>query len=170
MQNNGQMAGVATFHIMPEASESADSSESTKAQPSHWLTACHEAARCFRDNLKVFIFTDSKELAEQLDELLWQFEPDSFVPHNLPGEGGRYGAPVEISWQAPQNHRHVLINLADRIPNFAGNFKQIIEFVPSESDKKQLARQRYRLYQQNGYQLDTVKATPTEQSETTAAN
>lgn len=160
-QNSQQHSGVATFHIMPELNEGSG----TAGQPSHWMQACLEAARCFRENLKVFIFTDSKELAEQLDELLWQFDPDSFVPHNLPGEGGRYGAPVEISWQAPQNQRQVLINLADRIPNFAGNFRQIIEFVPSEADKKQLARQRYRLYQQNGYQLTTANVAQADTAE-----
>ncbi|WP_371186661.1 DNA polymerase III subunit chi [Thalassotalea maritima] len=121
----------------------------------HIQLACHKAAQLYRQNKRVFIFCDSQIDAHKIDELLWSFESNSFVPHNLPGEGLESGSPVEISWQAPTNHRQVLINLASKVPAFAGQFKQIVDFVPADEERKQLARVRYRGYQQAGCSLTT---------------
>ena len=64
------------------------------------------------------LYPRSKQ-AEQIDEMLWAFDSDSFVPHNLVGEGPKQGAAVEISYQAPQGRRPCLINLTSTVPDFA---------------------------------------------------
>jgi DNA polymerase-3 subunit chi len=104
------------------------------------------------------MFCDDQQMAHQIDELLWSFESDSFVPHNLPGEGLASGSPVEISWQAPTNNRTVLINLSGEVPSFASQFSQIIDFVPADDELKKLARLRYRSYQQLGFTVNTAPA------------
>ncbi|NMP15977.1 DNA polymerase III subunit chi [Thalassotalea sp. Y01] len=124
----------------------------------HLRLACEKVASLYRQNKRVFIFCDSQGEAHKIDELLWSFDSDSFVPHNLPGEGLESGSPVEISWQAPTNQRHVLVNLATDVPAFAGQFKHILDFVPADDGLKQQARQRYRSYQQAGCQLATESA------------
>ncbi|OZB37528.1 MAG: DNA polymerase III subunit chi, partial [Alishewanella sp. 34-51-39] len=111
-----------------------------------------------RAKQRVFVYTADQQSAELLDELLWQFEPDSFVPHNLAGEGPQRGAPVEIGWQAPKASRQVLINLADQVPDFARRFNQIIEFVPAEPTLKAQARERYKQYRQAGILPETITA------------
>ncbi|MBL4909378.1 MAG: DNA polymerase III subunit chi [Alteromonadaceae bacterium] len=109
---------------------------------------CQQAAIAYRQQQKVFIYTQNQTQAHNVDELLWAFDADSFVPHNLIGEGPNYGSPVEISWQAPSNRRSVLINLTDTVPPFAAQFNRVIDFVPIDETLKQQARQRYRAYQQ----------------------
>ena len=84
--------------------------------------ACLQAAYFYRQKQKVFIYSKDKEKAHDIDEMLWAFDANSFVPHNLMGEGPSYGAPVEISWQAPTGRRPVLINLTDTVPDFASQF------------------------------------------------
>lgn len=125
--------------------------------------ACYQAANAYRNNQRVFIFSENTEQAHRVDELLWSFEPDSFVPHNLAGEGPRGGAPVEISWQAPGSRRPVLINLTREVPNFAGQFSTVIDFVPTDETLKQQARERFRSYRQLGFQVNnqTVASTTT---------
>lgn len=118
------------------------------------LHACFQAAHYYRQNQRVFIFCGSQPQAHQIDELLWSFDPDSFVAHNLIGEGPKNGAPVEISWQAPTNRRPVLINLTSTVPNFAQQFSQIIDFVPSDETLKQQARERYKQYRQLGFKVE----------------
>jgi len=113
--------------------------------------ACKQAAIAYRQQQKVFIYTQNQAQAHAVDELLWAFDADSFVPHNLMGEGPSYGSPVEISWQAPTNRRAVLINLTNIEPPFAQQFNQVIDFVPTDESLKQQARQRYRAYQQLGF-------------------
>ncbi|XNM63724.1 DNA polymerase III subunit chi [Escherichia coli] len=49
---------------------------------------------------RVLIACEDEQQAIRLDEALWTRPPESFVPHNLAGEGPRGGAPVEIAWPA----------------------------------------------------------------------
>lgn len=122
------------------------------------LQACHLAADFYRQKQRVFVYTQDQESAHNIDEMLWAFDPMSFVPHNLIGEGPNYGSAVEISWQAPANRRPVLINLTSTVPHFANQFSQIIDFVPTDETAKQVARERFKHYRQLGFQVDTQTA------------
>ena len=126
--------------------------------PAHFALACQLCADLYRAKQRVFVYTADQQQAEAFDELLWQFDAERFVPHNLSGEGPRYGAPVEISWQAPRQNRHVLVNLADTVPAFANRFNQIIEFVPADAQLKAQARDRFKHYRQLGVTPQTVSA------------
>jgi len=117
--------------------------------------ACLQAAYFYRQNQKVFIYTQDQNQAHNIDEILWSFEPDSFVAHNLAGEGPRSGSPVEISWHNPTTKRAVLINLTSTVPNFANNFSTIIDFVPSKTLLKQQARDKYRTCKQWGFLVES---------------
>lgn len=145
-----QMSKV-TFYLLEQVTD--DNSQ----QPAHLVLACQLAARCFRSKQRCLVFCDTQALAEQFDELLWQLPTDSFVPHNLAGEGPPGGAPVEISWQAPsQYNRGVLINLSPEVADFHHRFTQIYDFVPAGDTLKQQARDRYKNYRGAGNQLDTL--------------
>ncbi len=143
------MASQVIFEIISDESTEQD----------HLQLACLKAAECFRSKKRVFIYTDSQKSAHQVDELLWAFDANSFIPHNLPGEGLRGGSPVEISWQEPSGQRQVLINLSSEVPRFAGQFSQIFDFVPLDETLKQQARLRYRAYQQLGFNVSTKQST-----------
>ncbi|MDP2559617.1 DNA polymerase III subunit chi [Psychrobium sp. 1_MG-2023] len=105
--------------------------------------ACQLAGELYQQGQRVFIATMDAKTSEAIDELMWQQPPAKFIPHNLQGEGPHYGAPIEIGHQPPQGRRHVLINLCHPLPPFAVNFSQIIDFIPSESEQKQQARERF---------------------------
>lgn len=128
------------------------------------LQACFQAAYFYRQGQRVFIYTCDQQQAHAIDELLWSFEPDSFVPHNLVGEGLKTGAAVEISWQAPTNRRPTLINLTSSVPNFASQFSQIVDFVPTDESLKQQARERFKSYRQSGFQVDNQPVNPVQAS------
>lgn len=119
----------------------------------HLHYACLQAAYFYRQNQRVFIYTQDQQSAHDIDEMLWAFDPDSFVPHNLIGEGPKQGAAVEISWQTPTNRRAVLINLTSNVPNFANQFSYLIDFVPSEEVQKEQARNRFRTCRQWGFKV-----------------
>jgi len=120
--------------------------------------ACLQASYFYRQNQRVFIYAQEQQQAEAVDEMLWAFDSDSFVPHNLVGEGPKQGAAVEISAQAPQGRRPILINLTATVPNFANQFQFIVDFVPSDEAQKQQARERFKAYRQWGFQVDNQAA------------
>ncbi len=125
--------------------------------------ACDLAGNFHQQGQRVYIHTEQKSDAEQIDNLLWQRDPDAFVPHNLLGEGPRGGSPIEIGWGYLRHsgHRSILINLANNAANFAVTFAQVVDFVPCDENLKQLARERYKQYRHAGIQLQTLAATQT---------
>ena len=142
------------FYILPQDNTSADPFSLAN------LHGCFQAAYYYRQNQRVFVYTNDQTHAHTIDELLWSFESDSFVPHNLVGEGPKSGAAVEISWQAPTNRRPILINLTSNVPHFAHQFSQVVDFVPSDEHLKQNARERFKMYRQLGFQVDNQPASP----------
>ncbi|NKF49800.1 DNA polymerase III subunit chi [Shewanella sp. WXL01] len=141
----------AQFFLMPALAAN------TTAIDAVYLAACQLAEQNYRQQRSVYIHCQDKQQAHAIDELLWQFEPTSFVPHNLKGEGLINGSPVEIGFDpvGPNKSRQLLINLAQQVPQFAVNLPDIIDFVAQDGALKQQARQRYRQYQQLGMQVST---------------
>ena len=55
----------------------------TAAAHEQLRTACRLAEKAWHKGHRVFIHTDSKETARSLDDMLWTYRQDSFVPHAL---------------------------------------------------------------------------------------
>lgn len=145
----------ALFYLLTDATDGSNSAK----EGEQTLLACHLAARAFNQGPGAVIYCGDKTQAEQVDELLWQFDAERFVPHNLKGEGPQGGAPVVIDWvdadhSRPEN-RPLLINLAPELPNFAVQFAQIIDFVPADEQAKAQARRRFAAARQMGLNPST---------------
>ncbi|MDO6609926.1 DNA polymerase III subunit chi [Shewanella sp. 1_MG-2023] len=143
------------FYLMPAINTQPSAIESV------FFAACQLAEKHYRQQQLIYIHCQDKQQAYAIDELLWQFEPTAFVPHNLKGEGPVTGSPVEIGFDklGANKSRHLLINLADQVPSFAVNFPHIIDFVANDDALKQIARARYRDYKQLGIELTTTEFT-----------
>ena len=101
---------------------------------------CDIAAERWRNGKRVLIACEDEQQAIRLDEALWSRPPESFVPHNLAGEGPR----------------DILISLRLNFADFATAFTEVIDFVPYEDNLKQLARERYKAYRMAGFNLNTA--------------
>ncbi|MBU2925568.1 DNA polymerase III subunit chi [Colwellia sp. 4_MG-2023] len=145
---------VMFYLLNDEKTDNNDKDAETTDKSSALYHACLQASHFYRQNQRVFIYTQDKEQAEQIDELLWAFDTDSFVPHNLAGEGPKQGAMVEISDQPLRGRRPVLINLTETMPTFANQFQFIVDFVPSDEILKQKARERFKTCRQWGFQVN----------------
>jgi DNA polymerase-3 subunit chi len=149
------------FYLLPDK-DKADIDAGGVNASSALYHACLQASYFYRQNQRVFIYTQDQKSAEKVDEMLWAFDSNSFVPHNLSGEGPKQGAAVEISHQAPRGRRPVLINLSSTVPNFASQFQFIVDFVPSDETLKQLARERFKTCRQWGFQVDNQAVAETQ--------
>ena len=145
-----------TFYLLPDEASPTQICDGLSHAVA--VLACQLTTERFRQNQTLFLLTQTQVQAEQLDEMLWQQDPHSFVPHGLSDEATVTQAPVEIGSGMPKRSRQVLINLADGIPAFAGRFAQIIDFVPADEIQKQQARERYKQYRALGFTLETVPA------------
>ena len=127
------------------------------AQPNaSWLIACRLIEKAYLKGHRVYVLCADQKDAELLDELLWTFKDDSFIPHNLQGEGPEPPPPVQIGYdQEPRGFSDILINMAPHIPPFYTRFKRVIEIVSNEEEKKEQSRTRYKEYRAKGCTLHT---------------
>ncbi len=129
----------------------------TNSEPqAAWLVACRLLEKAYLRNHRVFVYCDHQEDARLLDELLWTYKEDSFIPHNLQGEGPEPPPAVQIGFgPEPRGFNDILINMARTIPPFHSRFRRIIEIVGNQDDAKAISRDHYREYRTKGFELNT---------------
>ncbi len=109
-------------------------------------TACRLASQAYERAKTVFILTAKEEDSKRIDELLWEFPPDRFIPHIHGAERPAHQNLVRVHSELPDDSHYVLINLTDQAVAIAGKFERIFEIVmPNESDS---ARARHNHYEQ----------------------
>jgi len=114
--------------------------------------ACRLVDKAAQNGHSIYIHTRNEADSKQLDDQLWQFRADSFIPHSLVSEqsNGR----IEIGHDAdPAHHHDVLINLAHEVPLFFSRFQRVSEIVVQEEDVVRATRKHYAFYKERGYPL-----------------
>ena len=117
--------------------------------------ACRLVNKAVREGCHVFIHVDNPADAEQLDELLWTFRPESFIPHEIQhANSNTDGCPVHIGWTTPISEQHdIIINTSRHLPEFFGRFSRLMEVVVQEDAILQYTREHYRFLHNRGYAI-----------------
>lgn len=117
---------------------------------------CRLAEKAFLRKHNVFVNAASAAQADRLNELLWTFRDQSFVPHGLAEQGAE--APVVIGFdREPGDADDMLINLAASVPTFFSRFERMLEVVDGDPERRQQGRERFKFYRDRGYHLTTHK-------------
>ena len=135
------------FYVLP------DQKENGRA-----LLACRLADKAYGLGHTVYLFTASEARAAALDDLLWTFRQDSFVPHERYPLVGEEGSPVLVGTVAPATvEAQVLINLADALPEGFERYERVVELVDQHPEVLAQSRERFRQYREQGCLLETHK-------------
>ena len=119
------------------------------------LFACRLAEKAWRLGHQIYIHTDNTEASEQFDRALWTFRNDSFIPHQL-NDGQDADCPILIGHDEPPSRlMDFIINLSSAQPLFFSQFEQMAELINDVTEIKQAGRERFRFYQQRGYEIET---------------
>jgi DNA polymerase-3 subunit chi len=117
---------------------------------------CRLIEKAYKNRHRIYIHTENQADAHTLDELLWTYRDDSFLPHNLVGEGPEPSPPIQIGYQLkPQSQRDILINLSHLVPEFYQQFARVIEVVSHDEAIQVISREHYRTYRSNGFDITT---------------
>lgn len=120
--------------------------------------ACRLIEKAYKQGHHIYIHTDNAEKAEQLNQTLWSFRADSFVPHQLTDEANADNSQILIGYDSkPPRLMDLLINLGSEHPLFFSQFERVAEFINDDEQIKMIGREKYRFYQQRGYELNTHK-------------
>ena len=140
------MPGQVDFYVRPDTSP--DALEGF---------ACRLVERVWQRGHRVLVLTTSEIAARRLDDLLWTFRDESFVPHRRLGAGDLpVTEPVVVStpgvWDAEID---VLLNLTPSVPGEAARASRIAEVVPADGAGRDAGRRRFREYRDRGFEIKT---------------
>ena len=119
------------------------------------LLVCELARKANDSGQPLLILVSSAIQADVLDELLWEFDPDAYIPHQIAGTDEDDDiTPVLIvppEMQPPM--RPLVINL--RNEPVTGDFARVLEVVPADESAREPLRGRWKAYKDRG--LDVQK-------------
>ena len=112
--------------------------------------ACRLAMMAWERKQQVSISVTSDAAIDQLDELMWQFPAERFLPHARADAVDAVKAPVNIGTLSGLKPAEVVINLCpDAVPQ-PTRFKRILEIVPFANSEREASRAKYRTYSNLG--------------------
>lgn len=123
---------------------------------------CRLTDKAWTQKNTIYIHTDSPESAGELDDYLWTYREDSFIPHKLLDAELNDESPVIIGHnnekaESPEHMHDVLINTSQAIPAFFSRFNRVAEIIAADNNSRELGRERFRFYRDRGYALETHK-------------
>lgn len=125
--------------------------------------ACRLIEKAVRQGNRVMVATKDAAETKALDEALWSFRPESFVPHvalSESDESNEYAelSPVVISHtEDDPSHHDVLVNLRLSVPEQFSRFQRLAEIVIQEETVLQNSRRNFAFFKERGYPVNTHK-------------
>ncbi|MDL5366191.1 DNA polymerase III subunit chi [Xanthomonas sp. NCPPB 2654] len=114
---------------------------------------CELARKANDANLWTLVLARDQAQAEELDELLWAFDDDAYIPHQIAGadvdeeEAQVLIAPPGV--EAPS--RALVINLRDDA--YLGACERVLEVVPADPAAREPLRERWKQYKALGFEV-----------------
>lgn len=124
--------------------------------PDKLAYACRFARKALRNGARLAILGPQPAL-QTLDGMLWSMAPQDFVAHVMQGADAQVWSlsPVVLVHDLLNlPHAEVLLNLGRDVPDGFERFQRVIEVVSAvDAHDRAQARQRWRQYQNQGYDI-----------------
>ena len=114
---------------------------------------CELVRKAHDANLSTLVLARDLDQAEALDELLWAFDDDAYIPHQIAGDDEDDLAPVLIA--TPDMDvalRPLVLNLRDAAVE--GTFERVLEVVPADDSAREPLRERWKQYKARGLDVN----------------
>lgn len=123
--------------------------------PNGFAYACRLVRKARAAQCRIVLFCKDRNELAQLDQLLWTFSEQDFLPHVYAGDSLASQTPVILtdSETVTLPHHHVLINLSGDTPEHFARFERMVEIIPPDEPGRTAGRNRYRFYKELGYPL-----------------
>ncbi len=115
---------------------------------------CKLCQKAYDGNQHTLLLTQGPQQSRHLDQRLWNWRDDSFLPHDCEEIEGMVTPILIHDNPEPRGDRQLLINLSASVPLYFAQFERVIELVTEEN--KAQAREHYSYYKERGYPLKHV--------------
>ena len=116
-------------------------------------SACRLCRKILNQHAHIWWYCIDSELQTELDEKLWSFDAQSFIPHGI----DQPNSPVCISAELPPSNDWVLFNFNNHALEQTQNFRHIIEIIENNEPAKQIGREKFKAYRRLGIGPRTFK-------------
>ena len=117
------------------------------------LLVCELVKKAYAAEQPTLILARSTEQAEALDEKLWEFDDDSFIPHQLAGDDDdSITAVVIASPGVATADRPLIVNLRDECAE--GAYERVLEVVAADPAEREGSRVRWAEYKRRGFEVN----------------
>ena len=118
--------------------------------------ACRLLEKAYQNGHQILVYCSTRLEAMALDDQLWTYKANRFIPHALIWETLTSTPPIQIGYEYTTESPHDLIlNLAATVPFFSPSLRRIIEIVPPADAAKTISRDHYRIYRAQHCELHT---------------
>ena len=118
------------------------------------LLVCELARKAHDAGLWALVLARDAAQAEALDDLLWSFDDEAYIPHQIAGDD-KEDAECPVLIATPEMDialRPLLLNLRDDAPQ--GDFERVLEVVPADPSARAPLRERWKHYQSLGFDVN----------------
>ena len=121
------------------------------------LLVCELARKAHEAGQPCIVLARDSAQAEQLDDLLWSFNPDAFIPHQIvdPDMDEDDDEEAAVLIATPEHDvalRPLVINLRDAAVE--GSFERVLEVVPADDSARGPLRERWKQYKARGLEVN----------------
>ena len=136
-----------TFYVLPQ------DEETTRMQ-----VLCRLVEKAWLQDLSVLVLAEDQPEAHRIDEALWSFRPESFVPHCLIDHIPAKAPPALITWSGQAlPDAQVWFNIA-RTPCQPGRrCQRLIQLVAGSAEQREIQRQQWRHYRDLGWSVNKIE-------------
>lgn len=118
--------------------------------------ACRLTEKALNHQHKVVIAVEDEHAANELSDYLWQFKPESFLPHQM--QADTITSPISLCWsEDDEQHHDILINLKSEVPPWFSRFQRVMEIVVQQENCLEQTREHFQFYRDRGYPLKSHK-------------
>jgi len=117
------------------------------------LLVCELVKKAYAAEQPTLILARSPEQADALDEKLWEFDDDAFIPHQLAGDDDdSITAVVIVPPGASTADRPLVVNLRDECAE--GAYERVLEVVAADPAEREGSRVRWAEYKRRGFEVN----------------
>jgi DNA polymerase III subunit chi len=116
-------------------------------------STCRLCRKILRNPAKIWIYCLDPATQNELDDLLWSFDSQSFLTHGIDDQT----ASICISSKLPSTSEWLIFNFHNQALEDIQNIGHIIEIVENTEEAKQLGREKYKTYRKLGISPQTHK-------------
>lgn len=114
---------------------------------------CELVRKAYDTHQPALILARDQAQAEALDDLLWAFDPDAYIPPNRRQRRRRRHHPVLIATpDSDTPSRPLVINLRDA--PWDGPCERVLEVVPADPAAREPLRERWKHYKTRGLHMN----------------